>query len=212
MYSCLKLLVIIIGRGGGVLRPLGSGHIFIAVYRLDIVFLLRFVIVLRSLSLLLGIVIRSNRCQPFQCCCTSLSMFLPWLPAFFPFNSNASNLVPAFLVEVLTLGHDHGWSCFSSSCHPLSSSFPCLQSRYCFVCSNHQGCLRPTPLNLQSSASCLIDFDRELLLHIRRINVYLFLFINNGKGFYSIFILYVLLIVVLLFGSNSGIFLTGMIL
>ena len=51
MYSCLKLLVIIIGRGGGVLRPLGSGHIFIAVYRLDIVFLLRFVIVLRSLSI-----------------------------------------------------------------------------------------------------------------------------------------------------------------
>ena len=163
-------------------------------------------------SLLLGIVIRSNRCQPFQCCCTSLSMFLPWLPAFFPFNSNASNLVAAFLVEVLTLGHDHGWSCFSSSCHPLSSSFPCLQSRYCFVCSNHQGCLKPTPLNLQSSASCLSYFDGELLLHIRRINVYLFLFINNGKGFYSIFILYVLLIVVLLFGSNSGIFLTGMIL
>ena len=125
-------------------------------------------------SLLLGIVITSNRCQTLPAILLLSYKFIYIFAlglAFFPFNSNASNLVPAFFVEVLTLGHDHGWSCFSSSCHSLSSSFPCSQSRYCFLCSNYQGCLRPTPLNLQSLASCLIYFDRELLLHTRRINV-----------------------------------------
>ena len=35
-------------------------------------------------SLLLGIVITSNRCQPFQCCCTShVSIFLSWGLLFF---------------------------------------------------------------------------------------------------------------------------------
>ena len=123
-------------------------------------------------SLLLGIVITSNRCQPFQYCCTShRSIFLPWGLHFFLLTPMPVIWSQLFQQKYLRFAHDHGSSCFSSSCHPLSSSFPCLQSRYCFVCSNHQGCLRPTPLNLQSSASCLIYFDRELLLHIRRINV-----------------------------------------